>query len=233
MSIPNYEPAIRELCHAQPHILANWLNDDKRKLVLTVSLLIIGGAIYGASLGIWRAPLQGLYVAIKFPLLLGLTAVGNALINGMLAQLLGAPISFRQSLLAVLMSFALLAMILAAFTPLSLFLLYNLPSIGSTQQQFGHGIYLLANTIMIAFAGTIANVQLYRLLQHMCSQRHQALSILFTWLSVNLFLGAQLSWNLRPFFGVPHLPVHFLREDPFKGSFYEAIFRVFLNSIGA
>ena len=190
---------------------------------------MIGGAIYGGSLGLWRAPLQGLYVAIKFPLLLMLTATGSALINGMLAQLLGAPMSFRQSLLVVLMSFALLAIILAALTPLSLFLLYNLPELGSKQQSSAYGLYLLMNTLMIAFAGIIANLQLYRLLQYLCKKSSQAKQILWNWLAINLFLGAQLSWNMRPFFGSPNLPVHFLRDQPFSGSFYEAILKSFLK----
>ncbi|MEM7018722.1 MAG: hypothetical protein AAF512_15445, partial [Pseudomonadota bacterium] len=228
-----HEFTLRQLCQAHPKELSKWLEDDLHKLWFSLFLLLVGGAIYGWSLGFWRSPLQGVYVAIKFPLLLGLTAVGNALINGMLAQLLGAPISFRQSLLAVLMSFALLAVILAAFTPLSVFLLYNLPPVESAQQSVGHSIYLLSNTLVIAFAGIVANLQLYRLLQHLCQQRQQAIQILFTWLSVNLFLGAQLSWNLRPFFGTPNLPVRFLREDPFSGSFYEAVFKLILNNLGA
>ena len=80
----------------------------------------------------------------------------------------------------------------------------------------------------VAFAGVIANVQLYRLLSHICGSQALGQRIVFVWLGVNLFLGAQLSWNLRPFFGTPHLPVRFLREDPFAGSFYEAVFHLLL-----
>ena len=112
----SWEPAVRELCRARD--LRPWLEKDSGKLGLCLLLIIGGGAIYGASLGIWRSPLQACFVAVKFPLLLLLTALGTALINGMLAQLLHAPIQFRQSLLAVLMSFALLAVMLASFTPL-------------------------------------------------------------------------------------------------------------------
>ncbi len=36
--------------------------------------------------------------------------------------------------------------------------------------------------------------------------------------------GGQLAWNLRPFIGSPGLPVQFLRDEPLKGSFYEAVF---------
>ena len=52
-------------------------------------------------MGCWRAPLAALFVAIKFPLIILLTTAGNALLNAMLAPLLGLNISLRQSFLAV------------------------------------------------------------------------------------------------------------------------------------
>jgi hypothetical protein len=48
---------------------------------------------------------------------------------------------------------------------------------------------------------------------------------LFSWLAGNLFLGAQLAWNLRPFIGSPTLAVQFFRDDPLRGNFYEAVWR--------
>ena len=222
-----WETAIRELCRARD--LRPWLEEDAGKLWVCLVLILCGGAAYGASLGIWRAPLQAVFVAIKFPLLLLLTALGTALINGMLAQLLHAPIRFRQSLLAVLMSFALLALLLASFTPLIGFLLWHLPSMASKGQAEAHRIFLLANVAIIAFSGTLANLQLYSLLQQISGK--SAGQILGVWLAMNLFLGAQLSWNLRPFFGTPELPVSFLRDDPLNGSFYEAVFLLAQRSV--
>jgi hypothetical protein len=229
----HWELAIRQLCRANAATLAVWLDEkDSRYLRLSLMLIGVGGAMYGAALGSWRGDLQSIYVAIKFPLLLCLTALGNALINSMLAQLLGAPISFRQSLLAVLMSFALLAVILGAFAPVAGFIVLHLPSLGSSGQVLGYDFYILLNVALIIFAGVIANSQLYRLLAHVCKSQIQAKQILTAWLAVNLFLGAQISWNLRPFFGTPHLEVKFLRANPFDGSFYEAIFYIVVNRIG-
>ena len=223
----HWEAAVRELCRARN--LRSWLEDDSGKLTVCLLLIITGGAVYGASLGIWRAPLQAVFVAVKFPLLLLLTALGTALINGMLAQLLHAPIRFRQSLLAVLMSFALLAVLLASFTPLIGFLLWHLPPMASKGQADAHRIFLLANVVVIAFSGTVANLQLYHLLKQISGK--SAGQILRVWLAMNLFLGAQLSWNLRPFVGTPGLPVTFLRDDPFNSSFYEAVFLLVQRSV--
>ena len=46
---------------------------------------------------------------------------------------------------------------------------------------------------------------------------------LLSWLGGNLLLGSQISWILRPFIGSPGLPVQFLRADPLRGNFFEAV----------
>jgi len=101
------------VCLAKPNV--------HRLIGYSVVILVCSG-IYGFTLGIWRAPLQSLYTAIKFPLLIFLTCAGNAAINGMLAQLLGSGLSFRQTSFAILMSFAIAAMILAGLSPITLFI---------------------------------------------------------------------------------------------------------------
>ena len=50
-----------------------------------------------------------------------------------------------------------------------------------------------------------------------------ARTILLAWLTGSLLLGSQLAWVLRPFVGSPDLPVQFLRPDPLRGNFFEAV----------
>ncbi len=52
--------------------------------------IAVGSSVYGATIGLWRAPLQSVFTAIKFPLLIFLTCIGNGAVNGMLAQLFGS-----------------------------------------------------------------------------------------------------------------------------------------------
>ncbi len=202
--------------------------EKTKKLFL---LIVIGGGLYGATLGLWRSPLQALFVAVKFPLLIGLTTLGTGLINTMLAQLMGADISFRRSFLIVARSYALLVIILDSLVPLSLFLLFNLPSMSSEAAVSAHSILLLTNVLLITLAGILANIQLFASLAAVCKTRILALQILLSWLGINMFLGCQLSWNLRPFFGTPSLPVRFLRDHPFENSFYEAVYYTLINLI--
>jgi hypothetical protein len=188
-----------------------------------ILLIIFGAGIYGFTVGIWRAPLQSVYTAIKFPLLILLTCAGNAVVNGMLAQILGSGLSFKQTSLAILMSFAIAASILAAFAPITLFVWFNAPALASPDAILGHSLMLLTHVFVIAFAGVAANQRLLRLLETTSGHVRTGRAVFFSWLAGNLFLGAQLAWNLRPFIGSPKLAVQFLRNDPLRGNFYEAV----------
>src|SRR5258708_309441 len=82
---------------------------DVRQVARHVGVIIIGAGVFGAAMGAWRSPTQALYTALKFPLIVLLTTLGNALLNGMLAPLLGLNLGFRESLRAVLLSFTVAA----------------------------------------------------------------------------------------------------------------------------
>jgi hypothetical protein len=208
---------------------------DASRLLLYLGVIIAGAGLFGAALGSWRAPTQALFTAIKLPLILLLTALGNGLLNAMLAPLLGLNLSLRQSLFAVLMSFTIAAAILGAFSPLLYFLIWNTPPMASGAQweTSAHSLILLSETAMIAFAGIAANVRLLQLLQSLSGNATIARKVLFAWLAGNLLLGSQLSWNLRPFVGAPHLPVEFLRPNAFEGNFFETLFNALRHLLSA
>lgn len=215
---------LKELCRGDAERIAAWLTEPGMFLPLGCYFVIVAGCgLYGSTVGLWRAPLQSLYTAIKFPLLIFLTCAGNAILNGMLAQLLGSRLSFRQTALAILMSFAIASIILGAFSPIALFVLYNTPALDSATAITGHSVTLLTHVFLIAYAGIVANHVLFRLLEKLSGSRAVARRVLFSWLAGNLLLGAQLAWILRPFIGHPALAIQFLRDDPLRGNFYEAV----------
>ena len=208
------------LLRGEIEIISAWIKSwSTQRCAFHIACIVLGSGLYGAAMGWWHSPQQGLYVAIKFPLIMLLTAVGNALINGMLAPQLGLNISFRQSFSAVLMSFTISAAILGAFSPLVAFMVWNAPPI-SPQANFAYAAIMLAHVFIIAFAGSVGNARLFQLLERLGS-RAAAFRVLFAWLATNLFLGSQLSWILRPFIGSPNLPVEFVRTNAFHGNFYE------------
>ena len=185
-------------------------------------------------MGWWRSPEQALFVAIKFPLIILLTTLGNALLNAMLAPLLGLNLTLRQSLGAVLMSFTISAAILGAFSPLIAFMVWNAPDMtGKYVSGSAYNIILLTHVLVIALAGMTGNMRLFRLLHRLGGSRATARRVLFAWLAGNLFFGSQLTWILRPFIGSPTLPVEFFRKSALHGNFFEAVLRTFLQMIQA
>jgi len=208
---------------------AHW---DSQRIVSHLGIIIIGAGLYGAAMGWWRDPLQALYTAIKFPLIILLTATANAMLNAMLAPLLGLNIPFRQSFLAILMSFTIAGAILGSFAPLVAFVIWNSPPMTANVQQSNgpHDFILFTFVVVIAFAGITSNLRLLQLLRHLGGNRKGvAFGVLVAWLAGNLFFGTQLSWIMRPFIGTPGMPVQFLRDDPFHGNFYESIFRTVVH----
>jgi hypothetical protein len=210
-----------------------WVEWKAARAWALVILVFLGAGLYGLAMGSWRHPLQSLYTAFKLPLVILLTTFGNALLNGMLAPLLGMNIGFRQSFMAVLMSFAIASIILGAFMPVVLFLVWNTTSSGvnSGAAFAAYGFMQLTHVALIAFAGTLGNVRLTPLLRLLGGNARVARRVLFAWLVGNLFLGSQICWVLRPFIGRPDMPVEFLGQHPFEGSLYETVFSVLRDLI--
>jgi hypothetical protein len=200
---------------------AGW---NTQRFALHLAVIVLGAGCYGAAMGWWRDPQQALYVAIKFPLIILLTTLGNALINGMFAPLLGLNLPFRQSFSAIVMSFTIASAILGAFSPLIAFMVWNAPPM-SVSANSAYNFIKLTHVAVITFAGTMGNARLLQLLVRLGGGRAVAWRVLFAWLAGNLFLGSQLSWILRPFIGLPSLPVEFLRATALHGNFYENVLR--------
>lgn len=204
----------------------DWLAAPTPRRVLWVAFAAgVGLASYGFTVGYWRDPVMGGYVAVKLPLLVALTLICNGLLNGLLGILLGTGLGFRQSLLALLSAFALAGVILGSLAPATLLLAWNAPPPDSPGAQDAHAAYLVTHTLLIGFAGIAANLHLHRLLAATSPTPAAATATLLAWLGGNGFLGAQFAWILRPFFGSPTLAVEFLRADPLRGNFYQAVWR--------
>lgn len=213
------------LLRGEPEPIQDWIERwSVRRVAFHVLVICVGAGLFGVAVGWWRAPLQALYTGVKLPLIILLTTLGNALLNGMLAPLLGLNLRVRQVSLAILMSFAIAAAILGAFSPLMFFLEWNAPPMSATagERVAAHSLILVTQALVIAFAGVAANLRLLQLLRRASGSTAAAAKVLFAWLAGNLFLGSQLAWILRPFIGSPALPLQFLRPDALQGNFFES-----------
>src|SRR6476661_4051667 len=150
------------LLRGEPDRLRSWVERaDTSHICRAILLIILGAGLYGGAMGSWRAPEQALMVALKFPLIILLTTLGNAILNAMLAPLLGLKAPLRSLLAAVLLSFVIAASILASFSPLVFFLVWNCPAMsqGSTAPGFTYSLILLLHVGAIALAGVMANLR--------------------------------------------------------------------------
>ena len=194
-----------------------------RQMALYLAVIVLGAGAFGAAMGCWRAPLQALYTALKLPLAILLTTLGNAVLNALLAPLFGLNLRFHQTVLAVLMSGTIACAVLGAFSPLLFFVIWNSPTNVSETTSVAYNAVQVLEVAVVAFAGIAANVRLLQLLTRFSAQRISALKVLFGWLAGNLLLGTQLCWVMRPFIGSPNLPVQFLRPEAFTGNFFETV----------
>ena len=234
-SAPNL---IWQLCTPHADETRGQLLDARKWPLRCILIICFAGAVYGSTMGLLSGPKQMAYAAIKLPLVLLITTAGNALINGMLAHLIGVPLQFRQSTRCLLSAYALFTLILAAVAPLALFLYWNLPGFENTAEHMAdpirrgiafdsHNRLLLFHVTVIALAGIAAHIRLLGLLKTLGAPLQAAKRLLASWLAINLFLGCQISYILRPFFVSPEYTVEFLRPDALDGNFYESMGRAF------
>jgi|ERR1051325_4994035 hypothetical protein len=212
--------------HAEARKIHDWMLCRTNGLTwFCVAAIVVGAGLYGAAIGSWRDPLQALYTAIKLPLVILLTTLGNGLLNGMLAPLLGLNVTLRQSLVVVLMTFAIASLILGALSPVAWFMVWNTPPLTAATSELAveYGFLQLTLATFVAFAGVWGNARLVPLLRDLSGSATVAYKVLFAWLAVNLFLGSQICWLLRPFIWEANAPVRFIGRENLHGSFFETV----------
>ena len=181
------------------------------------------GAIYGAVLGSWHGSQLALYVAIKVPLLLLLTAAITSLFNWIVAALHGLPMRFRQVGALSLLPLSIAAVVAASLAPVAWLFTTSLPPPSSSQQTL-HNLLYLTHTLLVAASGVAGTSALRDVLVEICGSEPLARRIRFSWVVAYAFVGGEVAWMLRPFVGSVYLPVVFLREDALNGNVYEFIF---------
>lgn len=189
---------------------------------MLVATIIAFGSTYGAVLGSWHGARLSVYVAIKIPLMLLVTAAITSLFNWIIAALLGLPMRVRQIVALTLIPLAITSIVAASLAPVAWLFNASLPS-PAPSQRTTHNVLYLAHTMLIAAAGLSGTSTLRHVLADVCGDAKQASKIRWSWIAVYAFVGSEVAWALRPFIGSVYLPVVFLREDALRGNVYEFI----------
>ncbi|WP_053236952.1 hypothetical protein [Sandaracinus amylolyticus] len=219
--------------------------DDLRGLATSCAITIaIGAGAYGAAFGMWRAPEMALYVALKLPLLLAAIALCTIGTSALLATVLRSKLTLRQTAICILISLAVSAALLGALAPISMLVV----AIAPPPDPIASGLaiddprvapsmavaraLLLFHVAVVACAGSAGVLRLRGLLTRLVDDEDAARRVLVSWLVVQLAVGAELSWLLRPFFGKPHLPPSFLRVEALHGNFVEEVGSLMVTTFG-
>jgi len=183
-------------------------------------------AIYGAIIGASSSWLQCLVSAIKLPALYLLTLIICFPTLYFFNVMFGSKRSFEQYLTLLMTAMGMISILLFGFAPVTLFFLL------STQD---YSFFLLLNVAIMGFTGFLGVNFFYQGMQFMSEEEDETgqkirFNILRFWLGLYAFVGTQLGWTLRPFFGSPGLPFQLFREH--ESNFYLSIIEIISSLLG-
>lgn len=180
---------------------------------LGASVVMFGlfGGIVGAFSG-WE---QSASSAIKLPVLFGATVLICLPTLYVASLLLGAKEHIGQVLALLSGTLAVTSVLLVSFAPVSAFFLMT-----SSNYQF----FKLLNVFILLVSGSMG-VRFFRravrtLWGEAAASREKVLT---SWILLYAFVGTQLGWTMRPFFGAPNAPFQVVRES--QDNFYVDIAR--------
>ncbi len=189
-----------------------------------ISLLVCSSlflAAYGAIIGAYHSWMQALSSAIKLPALYLITLLICIPTLFFANIIFGSKRTFGQHLALVLTAVSITSVLLFSFAPITLFFL-----ITTNNYQF----LILLNVFIFALTGFIGISSLYHATSLVLEQDNEGSKtrqkILQFWLFLYAFVGSQLGWTLRPFFGTPDSVFQLFRER--EGNFYLSV----IKSIG-
>jgi hypothetical protein len=218
---------------------------------------IVGLVGYGAVMGAGASNglLQSLSSALKLPTLYLLTLAVCLPTLYLFNLLCGGRLSARQALALALAAITVSSALTLAFAPISIFFLITSKSYPFYQLL---NVAILTLTGVVGLRFLVSGVQSMnaldpaqqpqptsaslseltqasdeeehkRLKPRIASPRPVNMTLLYIWLMLYGFVGSQLGWTLRPFFGDPDRPFVIFRA--IEGNFYlgvlEAIARLF------
>ncbi|MCA1994902.1 MAG: actin-binding WH2 domain-containing protein [Coleofasciculus sp. S288] len=184
-------------------------------------------AIYGAIIGSSSGLVQLWISALKLPALYLLTLVICLPALYFFDIISGSNRSFGQYVALLLASMSLISVMLFSFAPITLFFRLSIND---------YTFFKILNVGIFAFTGLIGINSFYRNLIFIHDQdsgnlkKHTA--IVKAWLVLYGFVGSQLGWTLRPFFGTPDQPFQLFRTE-LDSNFYLHIWQVITGALGS
>ena len=191
-------------------------------IVATVSTIVFG-ALYGAVMGVYAGGVQILFDAMKIPMLLLIALFVSLPTYYVLNGILGGELSLRQMAVLFMVSVTVMAIMMIAFLPVTLFFTLTTP-----ERTFAtYAFTVLLNVLFFALAGLTAVSYLLNGFSRIHGENKRWVPAMMIGSLVLAFVGTQLAWVLRPYF---HVSWVFLA--PPSGNFYIALFELIVRLLG-
>jgi hypothetical protein len=178
-------------------------------------------AVVGAVIGSKHSVLQALASGVKLPLLFLITLVICLPTIYFFNTIFESSLSLSQNFALLLSAVTVTSIVLLAFMPVVLFFM-----ITTSQYQF----FKLLNVGIFGVSGVIGLLYLLQGMRLLTAHDRRGVEarrwILRLWIVLYGFVGSQMAWTLRPFFGAPEAPFELFRG--LGGNFYTNV----LASIG-
>ncbi|MGK7902809.1 MAG: actin-binding WH2 domain-containing protein [Hormoscilla sp.] len=182
-------------------------------------------AIYGLIMGASSSWYQALVSAIKLPALYLLTAMICFPTLYFFNVMFGSKRNFEQYLTLLMTAMSLISVLMFGFAPVTLLFMLSTNN---------YSFFLLLNVTILGLTGCLGVNFFYQGMKFLAEQDSEGWElrsqILLLWLLLYAFVGCQLGWTLRPFFGSPGSPFQLFRE--LESNFYVAIIKAIYSLLG-
>ena len=195
-----------------------------------LSLLVCSSlffALYGAIIGSIHGWLQMLSSAFKLPALYLITLLICLPTLYFLDIIFGSKKTFSQYVTLLLASMSLISVMLFGFAPISLFFRLSIND---------YSFFQLVNILVFIITGVIGIRFFYQGMLSIIPDETASESLknrkrlIKCWLLLYGFVGSQLGWTLRPFFGTPDQPFALYRD--IESNFYIQVVKIVGNVLG-
>ncbi len=203
--------------------IENRVNIPDKIVSLLISIFLCS-ALYGIIIGSFHSIQQAISSGVKLPILYILTNIICFPTLYVFCAIYGGKKNIGQYFVLLLSSLTSMGILLVAFAPITLFFMST-----TDHYQF----FKLLNVSIFTITGVMGLIFFSKGMMHFAKndkEKKKIRIIVKLWIILFAFVGSQLGWTLRPFFGTPDLPFELIRE--LKGNFYLNIIEALMEILG-
>lgn len=186
------------------------------QLLKHLLMLTIFGAIYGIVMGCYNGWEQAISSGLKVPILFILIILICFPAFFVIQAILGSKLTLGQMFSVIISGFMMTTSIMVSFAPIVFFFLIT---------GDNYGFIKLLHVAIFTLASLFGMRFIIDALKFSCEKKavypKTGVQVFKFWIIILAFVGAQLSWSLRPFVGAKDRPFQIFREQ--EGNFYQAV----------